>query len=87
MMKDKDDFMDIEVSEDDITDWVTFNDIYTGKPIRIKKDRIEAYEEAILDPDAQYKGPYKKGKHFIRIYTNNNFYEVAATFEEVEKIL
>ena len=86
-MKDKDDFMDIEVSEDDITDWVTFNDIYTGKPIRIKKDRIEAYEEAILDPDAQYKGPYKKGKEIIKIYTNNNFYEVAATFEEVEKIL
>ena len=86
-MKDKDDFMDIEVSEDDITDWVTFNDIDTGKPIRIKKDRIEAYEEAILNPDARYKGPYKNGKHFTRIYTNNNFYEVAATFEEVEKIL
>ena len=54
----KDDFMDMDVSEDDITDWVMFNDIYTGKPIRIKKDRIEAYEEAILNPDAQYKGPY-----------------------------
>ena len=48
-MKDEDDFMDIEVSEDDIIDWVTLNDIYTGKPIRIKKDRIEAYEEDILD--------------------------------------
>lgn len=41
MMKDEDNFMDMEVSEDDITDWVMFN----------------------------------------------NFYEVAATFEEVEKIL
>lgn len=86
-MAEDEDFMSREFTDEELSDWVRFNDIDTGRPISIKKCDIEAFEEDELDPDENYKGPYKKGMKFTRIYTSSNFYEVAVSYEEVMRIL
>jgi len=87
-MTDNEDFMNKDFSEEDFSEWATFNDIDTGRQISIKRLSVEACEDCVLCPDDSYKGPYKKGTRFTRIYTTgSNFYEVAMPIEEVREKL
>lgn len=82
------DVMGKEVPEDVLSDWATFIDVDTGKLVAIKKSCVEVLEDSILDPDESYKGPFKKGMRFTRVYTKgNNWFEVASPVEEVKEKL
>lgn len=79
------DFTDIDMELHYSGDWMKLPEIDTGKIISIRKSAIEAYYEDVLNPTKDYKGPYKKGTVFTRVFTSGNWYEVAAPVSEVEK--